>query len=480
MPSARIGGGELGTLCVLAALATGARYEALFVTAGVAVLLVLHRRLLEAVAVVGAGVAPAVLYGVVAHAHGWPVLPIGLLLSMNPVFSGLGGVERVLGSVESAAWLVPVGLNAAAVWRRWHGDEEARAASVLFLGAAGLHACFSRSNVDTYRYDSYLVGLGVLLGVAALAAALREVGRPTRAPRGMAAVVGLACLPLVARAWAISSRQADAASDVRAFVMEPAKFLAASPPAGVPEPVAITWLGCIAWLGDPAIVDLDGLGTLDAARHFLDPASGDDLTPLLTAHPVRAALIGQSWFGLRGYSGPPSDWILVAEWLVVGRYSGWTLTDDLWATDAYEAARLTAALRDGLDRLPDEVIVVLQGGVRAAASHVEGAAVRQESKRLAFYSNGSAEYVVPVDGDAELTVSGDEAGDGPAHVTITGLGEARVIAVRARPAHLPLGPVHAGDVLRLAYADDLVAPDGRDRNVFVWGVWVVPSRSTPE
>ncbi len=496
--------------------ACAVRYEALFLAAVLGTLLATRRRFGEgAVIIVFAALAP-LGFAAVSMSHGWHALPVALLLSGTEPWTGTGRGARILETVGSAGWMIPIVLNLCALWRR--PTEASRVGSLLFIGTALLHACFSRSNPDVYRYDAYLVAIGTLVGlvgwfggpararIGGPARALRkqdghkslegrdsEPGWPVPAPfqvegggpgvfdgpshstgRIGAAVAVLLLTPLAHRAWTIHQKSPLAASDVQTFAMASAQLLVDVMPQ---QTVAVSWLGCISWLGGVRTLDLDGLGNLDAANLYLSPRNPGDLGALLQREGVQAAMLGPHWFSIRGFDGPPDDWRLVATWMVQGKYSGWVLTNGIWA--AGDADALREKIRAKIPSVPAEVVLIMEEGVVVAPENPAGAAVGVDGGRVTFYTNGSVQFRSAVGGRMELTLSATMAEDRAAVVEVEIAGRRETLEVHPRARTVDLGRVVAGEVLTIAYADDVVDALGRDRNVVVWGVRVILTPPAP-
>lgn len=500
-------------VAVFAALAPMVRYEALVVVASLAGLLVLQRRMLEAVILGLAGLGPVAVYASVAMWKGWYALPVGVLLASTPSWTGVSVPERLLANLSAPVNLVPLGVLAL-LSLGWFERDEDRQAARIYLGTAVLHLLFGRVG-DAYRYDAYLVAIGILVAARGVIGGLQRVSGRVRKGQGAAlamavVVLGLVAAPLVSRAATILSKSAAASADVQAFVLGPAQLAA---DVLRPRTVAITWLGYMAWIGDDRdapvptsagvahgplrFLDLDGFASRATAGLFLGPtrdrvprgqAEGSpsvggprdaELAAILEREQVQAAIIGDSWFRSHGFSGPPPGWRLAGAWMVTGQYGGWTLTHLIWATHEADAVWLRDELRALValpGRLPERVVLVVEEGREVQASNLTGAAVQHEPRRVAFYTNGRAQYTMPADGELIVTVSGDEAGEGAAHIQIHGVAGSPVVDVGSRPRRLELGPVRGGDTVTLTYGDDLVDEAGRDRNVYVWSVRVVGPR----
>lgn len=106
---------------------------------------------------------------------------------------------------------------------------------------------------------------------------------------------------------------------------------------------------------------------------------------------------------------------------------------------------------------------------------LSGAAVQREPDRIALYTNGALAFSAPAAGEPRLRLGGTLAeGRGPEPRVVLEAG-ARSLRVGADPRLHALGPVEAGERVRLVYEDDQVGPGGEDRNLFVLGIEVLPS-----
>ncbi len=134
---------------------------------------------------------------------------------------------------------------------------------------------------------------------------------------------------------------------------------------------------------------------------------------------------------------------------------------------------------------PDGVLAAppaCPGTLDGPQPEVIGAAVDREATRTALYSNGSARFTATSAGTLRLQLCGSPAGGQMPQPTVAiEPGPAATSGIRTlrppvtgQPAWTDLGPVEAGDHVLVTYTDDLVSPDGADRNLFVTGLQIVP------
>lgn len=160
---------------------------------------------------------------------------------------------------------------------------------------------------------------------------------------------------------------------------------------------------------------------------------------------------------------------------------GWTVIADAPGTATLRARTPEAAAR--VDRASVEAALSRWPTAPCASADPTpllpdaartGAAVRAEPGRIAFYTDGTLTFAAPGTGALQLDVCGTPAaGRGPTFTVTTRAGT-RDLTAAPRTMRIDAGPVQAGEPVTLRYADDAVAPDGSDRNLFLRGVAVTP------
>jgi hypothetical protein len=352
-------GRALTSLGAASAFAAAARYESLFLIAPAAVLLWLDRRRRAAIVAVVAAVFPLAVYGAVSVAHGWPPLPNSLLLK-RATFEGSGAAAifdrfgghalRTLADaphllVLLAAVLVLSALRPAPpAVRRW--DAIFVTGTLLHLQLAGIGWLF--------RYEAYLVAIGVVLVARHLADARAEpapFGTAARAALAVAALVAAA--PLLIRAVQAAAQAPRAVKNIYEQQYQMGLFLHGLPAGST---VMANDIGAIAYLADVRLVDLYGLATQETARARREGRVDRALLARLAASaPPAAVVVYRSWFA----SAIPPDWIQVGTWKVPEEVVVADRTVTFYATRPAEAALLARALVAFEARLPPAVIARL-------------------------------------------------------------------------------------------------------------------------
>jgi hypothetical protein len=349
------GGAGLATLGLAAALATAARYESLFLIAPAVVVLFLAGRYRAALVAAAGGLVPAVVYGAVSVAHGWPPIPNSLLLKRATFeASGLSGIlDRVGGHAVRtlaeaphllvllvAVLVLSAALPATPVVRRW--DAIFVAASLLHLQLAAVGWLF--------RYEAYLVAIGLVL----VARHLAEAGpatwaRPRTARAALALALLVAAAPLVARGAEALREGPLAIKNIYEQQYQMGLFLRELPPGST---VMANDIGAIAYLADVRLVDLYGLATQETARARREGHVDRALLERLAAKtPPAAVVVYRSWFA----DALPPDWTEVATWKVPEMIVVADRVVTFYAPGPEAAARLRSALTAFAPRLPATV-----------------------------------------------------------------------------------------------------------------------------
>ncbi|HET6898569.1 MAG TPA: hypothetical protein VFK70_09485 [Vicinamibacteria bacterium] len=349
----------LGSLGMAAALAAAARYESLFLIAPAAAVLWLDRRRRAAITAVAAAVLPLAVYAAVSVAHGWPPLPNSLLLKRatfagsgaSALFDRFGGhALRMLGEAPhllvllAAVILLSARRTTPAAVRRW---------DVIFVTGTLLHLQLAALGW-LFRYEAYLVAMGVVLVARHLAdapAGLGAFGTATRAALTVAVLV--AAFPLLARAVQAASQTPRAAKNIYEQQYQMGLFLRGLPAGST---VMANDIGAVAYLADVRLVDLYGLATRETARARREGRVDRALLAhLAAAAPPAAVVVYRSWFA----DAIPPDWIQVGTWRVPEEVVVADRTVTFYATRPAEAALLARALDAFQARLPPTVTVRL-------------------------------------------------------------------------------------------------------------------------
>ncbi|HPC84022.1 MAG TPA: hypothetical protein P5234_11510 [Thermoanaerobaculaceae bacterium] len=301
----------------IAALAVATRYEALFLAGLIALTLGWRRRWRAALAVAAGSALPVVAFGLVSTAHGGLFLPSSLLLKSAAASSlhGLSSWSLLAGWYARVAYtpelLVLLLLALQLAWgAARHGRRRDLALGALFAGTVVIH-CLLAGVGWLFRYEAYLVGLGVLAVLEPAARRLGEElaasGPPARRWLAAAAAV-LALLPLAVRAGQALARAVPATGNVYGQHIQMARFVRAHLEG---RTVALNDIGAVSYLTSAHVVDVYGLADVEVALARL---SGSFDSAWLASHAaardVEAALVYE---GALGGKTPPG-WHRVGAW----------------------------------------------------------------------------------------------------------------------------------------------------------------------
>ncbi|MEQ1730392.1 MAG: hypothetical protein ABL982_18660, partial [Vicinamibacterales bacterium] len=167
------------------------RYEGLFVVAGCVLVLLAARRVAAAGVVAVAGAVPVVAVGLWNLSHGWYFLPASIMVKQTvlPQAPSVSLAARLLHNLATSnAPMEFVALLAVAVVLGLHRAIRTRSLTsepplTVFVCAALLHLALAKFGW-LYRYEAYLVALGVFAIGLALLGRNDGADTPARAGRG--------------------------------------------------------------------------------------------------------------------------------------------------------------------------------------------------------------------------------------------------------------------------------------------------------
>ena len=359
----------LWTIALVTALMTGARYEGILMAAMGTLLLLWQRRRVRAAAVAVAAWIPPALYAAYSMEHGGYWLPNSVAIKGVHV-AGLAFKARLIGLEATAVWnlaraphlaLILIA-TAAMAWALSRRDERLAGMLVVFSGTGVLHLLTAAVGW-VYRYETYLVGSGLVLAAAAWPALQLE---SKAAGRRAAVFVAILCMPLAL--LMLGLRSGLAAITIPPYSRatyqqqwQTGRFLAAYYPQ---ERLAANDIGLINYLGDLHCFDLGGLASGTVFRAKRESAYTTNLIQQQAdARGVQIAVVYDSWFSLHPISaalgGPPlpASWIRVGQWTVPKREQLGDRTVSWYGLNPAAAATLRANLAAFEPSLPKEVSV---------------------------------------------------------------------------------------------------------------------------
>jgi len=371
-------------LIILTILVTSARFEGVFLVAMVCGLFVLRRKIFFSVLLGFASLIPIIGFGLISLANGWYWLPNSVLLKANTpdlhsmraflkYFSGWDILYKVthtnphMGTTILVAAILLVFLvrrNNNSIW------YQPALMLGIFIGASLLQVQFA-STGWFYRYEAYLIALGILaIGVGGIlvyrSVAQNAVFRIYDHWIYYPTVIIIALLimwPLLHRGFRAITETPRATTNIYQNHYQMGLFLKKYYPSAY---VAATGIGAITFMTDVHLVDLGGLGSLETAQAALENFyNADWLEQHLQLRQIQIGVIQENdpLFRING-GDIPSSWVRVGQWTYTNDVVGGDTTVSFFAIDPGEADTLTRNLRLFASELPEQII--------QAGSYIEG------------------------------------------------------------------------------------------------------------
>ena len=259
-------------LLLISPLVIMARYEGIFLIIIVCLLFFLRKKYLYSFLLGGLGALPVVIYGLISISRGWYFIPNSILLKGNmPDFSSLKTAFffiTILGYqlVHNPQILILLLIALVVLYFQcvkkntiW---EERSVMLIVFIATALLHLQFAGTNWF-YRYEAYLIGLGVFVVSVSFNSYLRDIFHCKSDNKSfiryvtLALIVIITILPLVERGLVSLMKTPRAMTNIYEQQYQMGLFLKEFYQNDV---VAANDIGAINYLADIKCLDLWGLG----------------------------------------------------------------------------------------------------------------------------------------------------------------------------------------------------------------------------
>ncbi len=354
---------QLVSITALSAFLTLTRYEGIFLVLTVAGLFILRKKVRATLLVTTAGLFPIVVFGVISMAMGWYFLPNSVLLKTTNVsllplrlrtFLSLPGLEDLYGAPHMLTLVLASLMALALAVRKWRDlRREAALLPVIFVVAAFLHVQYAQTG-HFYRYESYLVALGLVTVVVALAAGWPDRLWPVHG-KYAAAYVGAVAAFLFFAGWPLAQRAIRAHREMPQATMnifqqqyQMGLFLREYYRG---RTVGVNDVGAVNYLADVKCLDLAGLGTMAVARAKKHREyDTDTMAALAEAEGARIAILYPRWY--KAYGGLPPEWSRVGIWKISDNRVCAYDEVSFYALIAEEQFLLFHNLREFSERLP--------------------------------------------------------------------------------------------------------------------------------
>jgi hypothetical protein len=306
---------------------------------------------------------PLFVIGLVSVRHGWFWLPNSVVLKGNlPLapgerassFAAHALADFILSGLRVARLMAVALLLMLHRFTRGKGSEDPLEWLMrIFVATGFLHLMLARVGW-LYRYEAYLVALGLVAVAAPLFEFARRFPRTFRMPAGEWAGVAALALTILSTPLLWSAGEESLRVTVRAtntiyalhyhmglFVRQYYQGSA----------LAVNDLGTVNFMADIQCTDFHGLADLDVARALLrkrfDPRFMDDLA---RSRKSFVAIVDDNWLGL--YGGTPRQWLPAGFWKFSGRVLLPFPALCFYALTEQANQQLMENLRDFSSRLP--------------------------------------------------------------------------------------------------------------------------------
>jgi len=354
------------TLAALGMLLVLVRYEGLYPIAVTAGLLLLRRRIPEAVVLGLAASSPLAVYAAISVGNGWWWAPNSVLLKGNlPDWKTVDGIVNLLGyTAYSSLLALPVVaflVYAAVAMLAWHAVrgfwKPVPVMLAIFVPVALMHLQYSQPRAFwMFRYEAHLVAVGLFALAAGLFRGRDDAEAPEegfgKAIPALAVIVLLLISPLPDRAVKSAARVPGATANIYEQQYQMGRFLREYYPGA---PVALNDIGAPTYLADVRALDLVGLASINVAKlRRAGVYSAATIDDLVRDSDVRVAIVYDQWFPR---SLPPA-WLRAGSWTIRHPVVVGSDTVTFYATRRQEYPSLVAHLRDFESTLPPTVKAV--------------------------------------------------------------------------------------------------------------------------
>ncbi len=356
---------SLLVLIALAMLVSTVRYEGFFIVFGALVLFAARRRWLLSAAMAAAAVLPLGIFGLISEANGDYWLPNSVLIKGGgPNLMSSDGIIHLIHVIYFQILQRPAYLFVFIVallfyiYRLSLGKgfwERGQLMLSMFVNALIFHLVFIKS-ADFYRYDAYLIALGLFVLIPVVYETFIDAVRKKKewlaTKYGAIALLCLVVLvPLGERGFFCYQYIPQASKNIFEQQYQMGLFLQQYYQGAT---VAANDIGAINFLADIKNLDLAGLGSIEVTRailaHNLNRGTINEIAQLKG---VKIAIVYDGWFQDNG--GMPSQWVQAGCWRIFNNVTCGGDVVSFYAVDPAEAPQLKANLKAFSTRLPADV-----------------------------------------------------------------------------------------------------------------------------
>ena len=356
-------------LLLLSPLVISTRYEGMFLVFVVCVFFFIRRRFIFPLFLGALGLLPVALFGLISMSKGWYALPNSILLKgqMPGVLTSgtisLSDYSRNWHVVYDPHILVLLAAVSIIFFFLYRDNgklwESSKIMVIIFTATTLLHMTFAKTG-SLYRYESYLVALGIFVISASLGkyvpAKFRVNFNRSQIPKYAAIVCFILFIsPFVIRPFiwrgAVSLKKTlQATTNIFEQQYQMGLFLREHYQGAA---VVANDIGAINFLADIKCLDLAGLGSLEVAKTIRGGTFGNRAIYELAKDNADIGIVYTDLY--ERYGGIPDEWLMVGQWTILDNVVCGDDTISFYAVDAAQKDALAANLRAFSPEVPRRV-----------------------------------------------------------------------------------------------------------------------------
>lgn len=354
-------------LLLVTPILTGLRFECLFLVSVVSLLLLLRKNFFYSSLIFFSGILPIVIYGIISTSHGWFFLPNPILLksslpgytqveilrSCYRAFKNITEPHIFLFLIVSSFLYVFNYKRLKNLWCR----KQVFLLIVIFTTILNMSLIEFHQNGWFYRYDAYLMALGVIAIVISVYDYVPHILDLLNKKAGIfvrSTILILTILlisPFVLRALTFfeipfaTKNIHDQHFQISKFVNNYASGIT----------LAANDIGMIDFFSNSEVLDLYGLANMDVARDKLNRRySTEEIDNITKRRDIKLAIVYEN--GYEQYGGLPSGWEKIGEWTMTDHnfVCGYE-TVTFFSVNNKDINNLRKILREFSGQLPESV-----------------------------------------------------------------------------------------------------------------------------
>ncbi|MGB9979152.1 hypothetical protein [Methanobacterium sp.] len=355
-------------LLILAALVVAVRYEDLIIVLIVAAMLFIKREFWKSVLILCASMIPVFAYGIYSTMEGWFFLPNSLITktifveAKTQLFS-LNGIVLLVNNflnIQNLFIFIPLILAVGLLIFRFKEKKVLWNAPnillTLFIGTATLHMIMARTGWF-YRYEAYLIALGILtiaIGISEYLPAVPKLNRKFISKNlTVILIIFVLFVSLAGRGYCSFNEVPTATHNVYDQQYQMGLFIQKYYKG---DAVSLNDVGAVNYATDIKSIDLLGLSGLNVSKAILkENYTIKDIDNITRQNHVKVVIIYEDLYKKYLTGGLPSNWIKIGQWKIPNRITCFMDTVSFYVIDPKEEENLTENLKKFSSQLPPDV-----------------------------------------------------------------------------------------------------------------------------